>query len=54
MFVHDALVELIRVGDTEVTVQTLSKELKTLTTSDSDSDICPLQAQFDVSYSTPY
>ena len=40
--------ETIRIGDTEMSVLNFRKELKVLTTQDPETEICPLQTEFDV------
>ena len=50
MFIHDALVETIKIGQTEISVTNFRKELAVLTTKDPETDICPLQREFDVSF----
>lgn len=52
MFVHDSLVELIRVGNTEVTVQNFSKEFKYLLDKDNNEITVPnpLEEQFEVMF----
>jgi netrin-G3 ligand len=47
MFVHDSLVELIRVGYTDLTVSEFPKVLKELNHTETDSDVSPIEQQFD-------
>ena len=58
MFVHDSLVELIKVGNTQLTVQNFPKEIKKLLTAGEKNNIeeavsvvtglSPLPKQFEV------
>ena len=46
----DRQFSVFRIGQTEISVINFRKELAVLTTKDPETDICPLQREFDVSF----